>query len=227
VIHIKKNIKLIPLFILVVLVVAACGPAETVEEEPTAETETAEESETAETELPTAAAPSDFEVYGEADEDDYTTTDSGLQYFITEEGDGPAPESGEVVTVHYTGYLTDGSQFDSSLNSGEPFSFPVGRGLVIPGWDEGIGLLNLGDKARLVIPPDLGYGAAGAGNGIIPPDSTLVFDVELVDIRPGSPESPTDVAEDDYTTTDSGLQYIDLVEGDGAEAENGQQVSVH
>ncbi len=164
---------------------------------------------------------------GPAEGDGFTTTESGLQYKVTEEGDGRKPETGEVVSVHYTGYLEDGTEFDSSVDTGQPFSFAVGRGLVIPGWDEGIALLNLGDKATLIIPSELAYGPQGAGNGIIPPDATLTFDVELVDIRPGSPESPMEVSEDDYTTTDSGLQYFDFEEGDGPTAEAGQQVSVH
>lgn len=224
-IQIRKNLKWFLLCLLLAAVVAACGPAET--EEGTEPTEAAtEQSEPAETE-PTNAAPSDFELYGDADESDFTTTDSGLQYYIFEEGDGRAPEQGEVVSVHYTGYLEDGTEFDSSVDSGQPFSFAIGQGLVIPGWDEGIALLNVGDKGRLILPPELGYGERGAGGGIIPPNATLVFDVELVDIRPGSPDSPNEVDEDDYTTTESGLQYFDLVEGDGATAEAGMQVTVH
>jgi peptidylprolyl isomerase len=225
VIQIRKNIKWLSLFLLLAAVVAACGPAETQGE--TEPTETS--SETAESERPeaTTAAPSDFDLYGEADEDDYTTTESGLQYYITEEGDGRSPETGEVVSVHYTGYLADGTQFDSSVDGGQPFSFAIGQGLVIPGWDEGIALLKVGDKGRIILPPELGYGPAGAGGGIIPPDATLVFDVELIDIRPGSPDSPNEVSEEDYTTTESGLQYFDLVEGDGETAAAGMQVSVH
>lgn len=225
-IQIRKNIKRLSLLLLVAGFVAACGPAETVEEPEPTDTPV-EQPEPAESEPTTAAAPSDFDLYGEAEEADYTTTESGLQYYVFEEGDGRVPETGEVVSVHYTGYLEDGTQFDSSVDSGQPFSFAVGQGLAIPGWDEGIGLLKLGDQARLILPPDLAYGAEGAGGGIIPPNATLVFDVEVVDIRPGSPDSPTEVSEADYTTTESGLQYIDLEEGDGATAEAGMQVSVH
>jgi len=164
---------------------------------------------------------------GPAENDGYTTTDSGLQYKIIEEGDGRKPEAGEIVSVHYTGYLEDGTEFDSSVDNGQPFSFALGRGLVIPGWDEGIALLNQGDKASLIIPPDLAYGSQGAGNGLIPPDATLKFDVELVDIQPGSPDAANEIDEGDYTTTESGLKYYDLVEGDGDTAESGMQVSVH
>ena len=229
-IQIRKDLKWLLLFPLLGLIIAACGPAETQDTEPTAAVESTEnesaENESGENES-TSAAPSDFDVYGGAEESDYTVTESGLQYHIFEEGDGRAPEDGEVVSVHYTGYLADGTEFDSSVGSGQPFSFAIGQGLVIPGWDEGIALLNVGDKGRLILPSELGYGPQGAGGGIIPPNATLVFDVELVDIRPGSPDSPNEVDESDYTTTESGLQYIDLVEGDGATAEAGNTVSVH
>ncbi|HEX9922067.1 MAG TPA: FKBP-type peptidyl-prolyl cis-trans isomerase [Anaerolineae bacterium] len=159
-------------------------------------------------------------------DEDLTTTASGLQYVITEEGSGEAPQAGDIVEVHYSGTLTDGTEFDSSYERGEPIRFPLGLGQVIPGWDEGIGLLNVGSKAKLVIPPELAYGEAGAG-GVIPPNATLVFEVELVDILPGPPEAPSEVAEADYTTTDSGLQYYDFEAGEGDSPESGQTVVVH
>ncbi|MFC2029801.1 FKBP-type peptidyl-prolyl cis-trans isomerase [Chloroflexota bacterium] len=154
------------------------------------------------------------------------TTASGLQYVLVEAGDGASPQVGEIVSVHYVGTLEDGTEFDNSYSRGEPISFPLGTGSVISGWDEGIGLLTVGSKAKLIIPPELGYGEQGAG-GVIPPNATLYFDVELVDILPGSPESPTEVDMDDYTTTESGLQYHDFEIGDGATPESGQQVAVH
>jgi len=151
---------------------------------------------------------------------------SGLQYIEIQAGDGPAPQAGEVVAVHYTGTLTDGTVFDSSVERGVPFQFPLGRGMVIPGWDEGIALMKVGGKARLIIPPELAYGESGAG-GVIPPNATLIFEVELVSILPGSPDNPTEVAEADYVTTDSGLKYYDLEVGDGLTPQAGQQVLVH
>lgn len=154
------------------------------------------------------------------------TTASGLQYTEIEAGDGPAPQAGDVVSVHYRGTLEDGTQFDSSYDRGEPIQFALGQGMVIPGWDEGIGLMKVGGKARLVIPPDLAYGDQGAGD-VIPPGATLTFEVELVDILPGSPEAPTEVDEGDYVTTDSGLKYYDLEVGDGASPQVGQGVAVH
>lgn len=112
----------------------------------------------------------------------FEETKSGLRYQIIQKGNGKAAEAGKMVSVHYKGQLADGTVFDSSYKRNAPLDFQVGVGQVIPGWDEGICLLNVGDKARLVIPSDLGYGAAGAG-GVIPPNATLVFDVELMDVK--------------------------------------------
>ncbi|MEY8848377.1 peptidylprolyl isomerase [Psychroserpens sp. XS_ASV72] len=112
----------------------------------------------------------------------FDETKSGLRYKIIQQGNGKAAEAGKQVSVHYKGQLADGTVFDSSYKRNKPIDFQVGVGQVIPGWDEGICLLKVGDKARLVIPSDLGYGAAGAG-GVIPPNATLVFDVELMDVK--------------------------------------------
>jgi peptidylprolyl isomerase len=154
------------------------------------------------------------------------TTDSGLQYTEITAGDGPAPQKGDVVAVHYRGTLEDGTEFDSSYERGQPIQFPLGQGAVIPGWDEGIALMNVGGKATLVIPPELAYGERGAG-GVIPPDATLTFEVELIEIVPGAPEAPTEVDEGDYVTTETGLKYYDLEVGDGPSPEEGQIASVH
>lgn len=108
-------------------------------------------------------------------------TDSGLKYEDLAEGEGDAAVSGQTVVVHYTGWLTDGTKFDSSVDRSDPFSFPLGAGRVIRGWDEGVQGMKIGGKRKLTIPPQLGYGAAGAG-GVIPPNATLVFDVELLKI---------------------------------------------
>jgi peptidylprolyl isomerase len=109
------------------------------------------------------------------------TTESGLKYEVIKEGVGATPEPGQTVTVHYTGTLEDGTKFDSSRDRAQPFSFPIGQGRVIKGWDEGLSTMKVGGRRRLVIPPELGYGARGAG-GVIPPNATLIFDVELLKI---------------------------------------------
>lgn len=112
----------------------------------------------------------------------FEKTASGLRYQIIQKGTGKKAEKGKMVSVHYKGQLADGTVFDSSYKRNQPLDFQVGVGQVIAGWDEGICLLNVGDKARLVIPSDLGYGASGAG-GVIPADATLVFDVELMAVK--------------------------------------------
>ncbi|MCL4138788.1 UNVERIFIED_CONTAM: hypothetical protein GTU68_035305 [Idotea baltica] len=112
----------------------------------------------------------------------YDETDSGLRYKVLQKGSGKQATKGAGVSVHYKGQLLDGTVFDSSYKRKQPIDFNVGVGQVISGWDEGIQLLQVGDKARFVIPSNLAYGTAGAG-GVIPPNATLIFDVELVDVK--------------------------------------------
>ena len=112
----------------------------------------------------------------------FKKTESGLRYQIIQNGTGTKAEKGKNVSVHYKGQLADGTVFDSSYKRNQPIEFPVGVGQVISGWDEGIQLLKVGDKARFVIPSHLGYGSRGAG-GVIPPDATLIFDVELMNVK--------------------------------------------
>ncbi|HEY1182338.1 MAG TPA: FKBP-type peptidyl-prolyl cis-trans isomerase [Rhodocyclaceae bacterium] len=111
-----------------------------------------------------------------------TTTPSGLIIEEIVEGDGATAAAGQTVSVHYTGWLTDGTKFDSSKDRNEPFEFPLGKGWVIRGWDEGVQGMKVGGVRKLTIPADLGYGARGAG-GVIPPNATLVFEVELLGVR--------------------------------------------
>lgn len=113
----------------------------------------------------------------------FEKTGSGLRYKLIQKGNGPKAEKGKTVSVHYEGSLANGQVFDSSYSRKQPIDFTLGAGQVIKGWDEGISFLKIGDKARLVIPSHLAYGSAGAGGGAIPPDTTLVFDVELVDVN--------------------------------------------
>lgn len=112
----------------------------------------------------------------------FDTTESGLRYKMIQQGNGAKAEKGKTVSVHYEGSLTNGQVFDSSYSRNQPIDFALGVGQVIPGWDEGIALLKVGDKARFVIPSNLAYGSAGAG-GVIPPDATLIFDVELMNVK--------------------------------------------
>jgi peptidylprolyl isomerase len=201
-----------------VLLLAGCGPAA----DPTATPEPAPPAGVA----PEAALTTNTESVDIPMSENTVTTDSGLMYTALVTGTGAAPQPGDIVSVHYTGTLTNGTVFDASYGRGQPIEFPLGQGAVIPGWDEGIALMNVGGKAVLTIPPELGYGERGAG-GVIPPNATLVFQVELIGIRPGAPAVATVVEEADYITTESGLKYYDFVVGDGPSPQSGQQVTVH
>ncbi|MFN8607287.1 MAG: FKBP-type peptidyl-prolyl cis-trans isomerase [Vulcanimicrobiota bacterium] len=111
------------------------------------------------------------------------TTKSGLKYQLFKKGNGPEAKAGQLVSVHYTGRLTNGSKFDSSVDRGEPLEFPLGQGRVIRGWEEGVAGMKVGERRQLTIPPELGYGATGTPDGTIPPQATLIFDVELMGIK--------------------------------------------
>jgi peptidylprolyl isomerase len=130
--------------------------------------------------LALAAAPLAAQAAGEV------TTPSGLRIIDVKPGTGPVPQAGQTVTVNYTGWLfvdgKKGKKFDSSLDRNEPFSFTIGQGQVIKGWDEGLATMHVGGKRTLIIPPDLGYGASGAG-GDIPPGATLIFDIDLISVK--------------------------------------------
>jgi FKBP-type peptidyl-prolyl cis-trans isomerase FkpA len=121
-----------------------------------------------------------------ADAQPVTTMPSGLKIIDVKVGDGPAPKPGQTCVMNYTGWLYDngkkGAKFDSSLDRNQPFSFPIGQHRVIAGWDEGVATMKVGGKRTLIIPPELGYGARGAG-GVIPPNATLMFDVELLSVK--------------------------------------------
>jgi peptidylprolyl isomerase len=118
----------------------------------------------------------------ESKDEQVVETATGLGYVDLVEGTGPRPKKGDTVRVHYTGWLKSGAKFDSSLDRGTPFEFPIGTGRVIRGWDEGVMEMKVGGKRKLIIPAHLGYGDRGAG-GVIPPGATLIFEVELLGIR--------------------------------------------
>ncbi len=156
--------KLIILLLLTVgIVIPACSQKET-------KFMNTEQNIAAVQEKTTAAAP-----------EQYVKCPSGLAYLEIKPGSGSSPTVGKQVKVHYTGTLENGTKFDSSVDRGQPFSFTIGVGQVIPGWDEGVLSMKVGGKRKLVIPPQLGYGANGAG-GVIPPNATLIFDVELLEV---------------------------------------------
>lgn len=146
------------------------------------------------------------------------TTASGLKYSVLKEGSGPRPKAGSPVKVHYTGWLTDGTSFDSSIPRGEPLSFPLGRGNVIKGWDEGIALMQKGSRLKLTIPYELAYGEDGRPP-TIPPKATLIFEVELVDFAEVPEMAPADPAKQVALT--SGLVYQVLAPGEGEPAPAG------
>ena len=136
--------------------------------------------------LAVAGSSVSFDVRQVAAEETAVTTPSGLKIEDTKVGEGATPSQGQICVMHYTGWLYEngqkGRKFDSSLDRGEPFEFPIGTGRVIKGWDEGVASMKVGGKRTLIIPPELGYGARGAG-GVIPPNATLIFDVELLGVR--------------------------------------------
>ena len=159
------------------------------------------------------------------DEADLTTTDSGLQYFDIVEGDGEIPVDGQDVVVEYAAWLQEGEEYiASSATVGEPLTFTLGSDVgVFPGWDEGVSTMKPGGKRYLVIPPELALGAEGGGR--IPPNAVIIMEVELLEVKPLL--LPTEISEEDFTVTDSGLRYYDIVEGDGAEATSGSTVTVN
>jgi len=153
------------------------------------------------------------------------TTDSGLKYIDNDMGSGDYPEKGDKVVVHYTGKLEDGTKFDSSLDRGQPFEFTIGVGQVIKGWDEGVIGMKIGGKRQLIIPSDLGYGERGAGS-VIPPDATLIFDVELIDIKKSFVDTDFSLPGKEIKT-ESGLLMIEHKPGNGEKPASGDNISVH
>jgi peptidylprolyl isomerase len=215
------------LLLAILIALAACGPAVSTEQadEMTREAETATTGEEA-TEIDAeveAVATTEAPAGIEEVEGPITDTESGLRLIETQAGDGRTPEAGDIVTMHILGMLEDGTVFADTQSEGQPITATLTETDLFPGWLEGVLLMKEGGKARLIIPPDLAFGAEGAG-GIIPPDATITMDVEL--LTAVAPPSPTAVDAADLTTTDSGLQYFDITEGEGDLPVPGQEVVV-
>ncbi len=153
-----------------------------------------------------------------------TTTDDGLQYLEEVAGNGVAPQAGELVTMNYIATLPDGTELGNTYTSGQSVTILYGKGMLLPGWEEGISLMKVGGKAKMVLPPELAYGADGYGS-FIPANSQIVLEVELISTQK-TPE-PSAVTEDQLTASDTGLKYYDLTVGTGEEAIQGSAVSTH
>jgi len=151
-----------------------------------------------------------------------TTTTTGLQYLQLNPGTGNVPVIGDIVTMNYIATLVDGTELDNTYTSGVPAKTIWGLNRLLPGWEEGIGLMKVGEKAKFVIPPSLAFGEAGYG--VVPANAQVIIEMELISSE--APPQPTEVKDDEYTTTDSGLKYKDLVVGSGAEALDKYSVKV-
>lgn len=210
------------------LMLAACGPAVSQEEAErmTREAETTESADAEAAEMPETEAAPETEGPPAPAEDlgPVTETDSGLKYHETTTGEGASPQEGDIVTMNVIGTLEDGTVFVDTYSQGQPIVTTVDDNSLFPGWKEGLLLMKEGGKTRMVIPPELAFGEEGGG-GIIPPNATIIMDVELLEVT--APPTPTEVDAGDFTTTESGLQYYDLVEGDGDVPVEGQDVVVN
>lgn len=212
----KRNIipTLLGLSLMATIAFSACsGDGETTDDEQTKQDST-------ETNNPTEHIKSENMTIG-----DTVTTASGLKVVMLAKGNGAQANPGDMVKVHYVGTLQNGVEFDNSVKRGEPFQFPLGGGRVIRGWDEGIALLREGDKATLIVPPSLGYGDQDMGN--IPPNSTLHFDVELVEVKQAPKPVPYDVEGKKEQTTSTGLKYVVVKENkSGTKVKKGDMVEI-
>jgi len=204
-----------------ILILAGCGKSE--ENPPAADSNAVPETDQVveESSKATTENNTDKEVIAMGDT---ITTASGLQYLVEVAGTGEIPEKGDILVVHYTGTLLDGTKFDSSRDRNKPFEFPLGMGRVIKGWDEGFSTMRVGDKRRLIIPPELGYGSRDMGR--IPPNSTLIFDVELLDVKKPFVDHDFELPGEEIRT-ESGLLMIEHVKGEGDPPKAGQTVLVH
>ena len=213
-----KNRKLWPgLLILATIILiglSACQPAE-LSVEPTleaaAEAEADIETQAEEVEGETGVFDLVYPPAGEVDMEGAITTESGLQYLEILAGQGPKPQDGDIVQMHFIALLPDGTEFSNSYAEGTPVEAIMGRDQLLPSWEEGVKLMTAGGQARMLLPPDLAFG--DQGYGMIPPDPDVILMVEVISIE--APPQPESFSSSDLTTTDSGLQYFDIVVGEG------------
>ena len=226
----QKRIGWLLAAMVLVFALAACQPAEPVYEgtdgeiQPTAEL-ISDPNDEAEPEELVAVDVNDLIGPQEAVEpivwDEAITTESGLQYIEVTPGEGQSPQAGDMVSMHFSASLPDGTPIGDSYTMGQPYVGILGRNQLLPGWEEGVLLMKPGGKMQMLLPPELAFGEQGAG--MIPPNSQLIIEVELLSTE--STPVPTDVDENDLVTTDSGLQYYDMEAGDGTEALKGSTVT--
>lgn len=223
--HIRKQLGWILAAIILTTFTAACGSDSKTTDAPAQQTDTPNASimPTAvfATATPAAATPASPTVLLE--EKDAITTESGLQYVDVVVGEGPKPQLGDIIVMNMIGYLPDGTIFYNSYELGEPIVAIYGQDPLLPGWEEGVGMMNSGGTSKLGLPSELAFGEQGAG--VVPPNSPIVLEVQLVSSSP-APE-PAAVSEDQLTATDSGLQYYDIESGKGEQAAENSIVSTH
>ncbi len=234
------------LFIVLILALVACGPAQDAQEELATLTAVAEQSSSAPAEVEAEDTPApaqaevtaeqesvagvedggfSFDIYGGTPKSEFSTSDSGLQYYFYQEGDGVPAQDGQLLMINVMGWLEDGTEITNSAAFGGPIPLPVGSSTGLIGLDEALAMLGTGSSVRLIIPGELAVAEDGSPSGL--PPGVIVFDMEVVEIIDGPPDAPQVVEDSAYTETGSGLKYADLTEGDGAEVEAGQQVAVH
>ncbi len=165
------------------------------------------------------------------DEGDFTTTDSGIKYAVITEGEGPTPQEGEVVEIHFTAWVEEDLSMFGDSHGGLPLQFILGREEILAGWDEAVMLMQQGETAQFILPPELAFGEEGVP-GMVPPNANIIFELDLVSISPAPPTPtpappPTDIDEDDFRDTKNGVKIATIEEGDGEAPQLGDTVSVH
>lgn len=216
----KKWMGLTISLCLLLFILAACATADSTQEEVSLETTSAETAQTTEEasenqesgklEFPSSSEVTSAEPFNL---EGAQITESGLQYLELSAGDGRTPEEGDLVTMHFSGSLPDGTVFTDSREDDNPITVVFGREQLLPGWEEGVGMMKAGGTAKLLLPPALAFGEEGYGS--IPPNTPIVLEVEVLTVE--KPPQPRNVAQADFTTTDGGVQFYDIAKGEGDE----------